>query len=125
MVYFVMTQYPPSGLFPLCVATFAAQFCFGLGLNLCVAFVRYISDDRYRNTINYLYIPLVATVMIVPMALSGWLLQHLGFAQFFAVDALCALPAWAVAATSYSFLSTYKIPTRNTQHTRRKHVNKQ
>lgn len=123
-VYWLMTVLPPPNLFWLCCATFAAQFCFGLGLNLCVAFVRYISDDRYRNTINYLYIPLVATVMIVPMALSGWLLQRLGFAQFFAVDALCALPAWAVAAASYSFLSTYQIPTRNIQHTRRKHVSK-
>ena len=125
-VYWLMTAYPPANLLWLCIATFVAQFCFGLGLNLCVAFVRYISEERYRNTINYLYIPLVALVMIVPIALSGWLLQHLGFALFFAVDALCALPAWVVAATSYAFLSAYQVPSRNIQHTRKKqHVNKQ
>ena len=124
-VYWLMTTFPPANLFWLCCATFVAQFCFGLGLNLCVAFVRYISGERYRNTINYLYIPLVATVMIAPIAASGWLVQRLGFAQFFAVDALCALPAWAVAALSYPFLSTYKTPQYPLQHTRKKHVNKQ
>jgi PAT family beta-lactamase induction signal transducer AmpG len=95
MVYFVMTQYPPSGLFPLCVATFAAQFCFGLGLNGCLVFIRYISGERYRSTINYLYIPLVSLVMLPALAVSGWLVERTGFATFFLIDSLLAIPAWA------------------------------
>ena len=124
-VYWLMTAYPPVNLFQLCCATFVAQFCFGMGLNLCVAFVRYISEERYRNTINYLYIPMVALVMIVPIGLSGFLAARLGFAQFFAVDALCALPAWLVAAFSYPFLSTYEPAHRTGKHSRKKHVKKQ
>ena len=108
VVYWLMTLFPPASLTMLCVATFTAQLCFGLGLNLCVPFVRYISGERYRNTINYLYIPLVAFVMFVPIALSGSLLQRLGFSRFFAVDALCAFPAWLAAALSYPFLSKYR-----------------
>ena len=124
LVYWLMTQYPPANLFQLCVATFTAQFCFGLGLNFCMAFVRYISDERYRNTINYLYIPMVAFVMLLPIGLSGWLLSRLGFEQFFAVDALSALAAWLVAALSYSFLSTYQPASRQFSSTHRKHVSK-
>lgn len=94
VVYLVMTQFPPSELLPLCVATFVAQFCFGLGLNACLPFIRYISGERYRSTINYLYIPLVSLVMLPALAVSGWLVQHTGFATFFLADSLLALPAW-------------------------------
>lgn len=121
-VYLLMTVVPPVSLLWLCVATFLAQFFFGLGLNLTVAFVRYISGDRYRNTINYLYIPMVALVMFVPMGISGWLLQRFGFQQFFIIDALCALLSWASAALAYSFLSNYQVPQRHASHPHRKHI---
>ena len=121
-VYLLMTVVPPVSLLWLCVATFLAQFFFGLGLNLTVAFVRYISGDRYRNTINYLYIPMVALVMFVPMGISGWLLQRFGFQQFFIIDALCALLSWASAALGYSFLSNYQVPQRHASHPHRKHI---
>ncbi|MBQ9285583.1 MAG: hypothetical protein IJ209_04785 [Bacteroidaceae bacterium] len=94
LVYLVMTQYPPVSLLPLCVATFVAQFCFGLGLNACLPFIRYISGERYRSTINYLYIPLVSLVMLPPVAASGWLAERAGFVTFFLIDSLLALPAW-------------------------------
>lgn len=93
-VYLLMTHYPPSGLLPLCAATFVAQFCFGLGLTACLLFIRYISGERYRSTINYLYIPLVSFVMLPALASSGWLVERTGFTTFFLVDSLLALPAW-------------------------------
>ncbi|MBR1799971.1 MAG: hypothetical protein IJ767_00525 [Bacteroidaceae bacterium] len=94
-VYWCMTQWPPQSLAMLCVATFVAQGTFGLGLNACIPYVRALSGDRYRNTLNYLYIPLVALVMLVPLSLSGWLLSCTGFRLFFALDAFTALPALA------------------------------
>ncbi len=97
VVYLVMTQCPPSALLPLCMATFAAQFCFGFGLNGCMVFVRYISGERYRSTINYLYIPVVSLVMLLPLAISGWLARATGFATFFLIDSLLALPSWLAA----------------------------
>lgn len=94
IVYLVMTHYPPAGLLPLCVATFVAQFCFGIGLNGCLVFIRYISGERYRSTINYLYIPIVSLVMLPALAVSGWLVERIGFATFFLIDTLLAIPAW-------------------------------
>lgn len=94
VVYVLMVIEPPSSLMQLCVATFQAQLFFGFGLNGTIHFVRYISGERYRNTINYLYIPLVASVMLPGMAISGWLVGEMGFFHFFIVDALTAPVAW-------------------------------
>lgn len=88
LVYYAMTLWPPANLGWLCLATFVAQAAFGLGLNACIPFVRYISGERYRSTINYLYIPLVSLVMLPATAASGWLVARLGFHLFFALDAL-------------------------------------
>ena len=93
LVYYVMTWWPPANLGMLCLATFIAQAAFGFGLTACMVFVRYISDERYRSTINYLYIPLVSFVMLPATAASGWLVMRLGFRLFFAADVLLALPA--------------------------------
>lgn len=78
----------------LCTMTFLAQMCFGLGLNICMTFVKYISNERYRNTVNYLYIPFVSMSMIVPMAASGWIEMAVGFRHFFTIDVCCAPVAW-------------------------------
>ena len=94
LLYLLMCYEPPSSLMVLCMATFQAQFFFGFGLNVTMMFVRYISGNRYRNTINYLYIPLVATVMLPAMAASGWMVEHLGFRLFFLIDTATALLAW-------------------------------
>jgi len=93
-VYLALTLAPPPLLWQLSVATFMAQLCFGFGLNACHPLVREISGERYRNTINYLYVPLVASVMILPMLLSGWMIGWLGFQTFFLIDSLCAPLAW-------------------------------
>ena len=93
--YMLMSQHPlVDNMLALCCMTFLAQFCFGLGLNISMAFVRCLSGERYRNTVDYLYIPLVAFVLFVPMAASGWLVTWLGFKTYFLVDACCAPVAW-------------------------------
>lgn len=102
LMYVIMTFDRPTSLLILCIATFQAQFCFGFGLNLCLAFVHYLSGDRYRNTINYLYVPVVALVMCVPMMLSGWLADWLGFRTFFILDAAMAPVSWLYLALSRS-----------------------
>lgn len=95
--YMLMALWPQVGnIWLLCLMTSLAQFCFGFGLNVCMSYVHYISNERYRNTINYLYTPMVAGGMLVPMALSGWMVEALGFSTFFIIDALCAPLAWIV-----------------------------
>lgn len=112
VVYYLMTLYPPTGLLPLCIATFTAQLFFGFGLNACMVFIRYISGERYRSTINYLYIPLISLVMLPAVASSGWLVGRIGFHLFFLIDMLLAIPAWLAAYLGFRFtaVNTPKLP---------------
>ena len=90
IVYLGMTFWPPQSLWQLCCCTLSAQLLFGFGLGACRLPLSTISGNRYRNTINMLQIPLVSAAMIVPMAISGWLAEHLGFSTYFLVNALSA-----------------------------------
>lgn len=95
--YMAMSYHPILGdMLPTCFMCLFAQLFFGFGLNICLPFVRFISGERYRNTIGYLYIPLITGVMIIPMAISGWLCSRLGFRLYFTVDTSMAVVAWAV-----------------------------
>ena len=97
--YLLMAMHPqPGRLWLICLVTFFAQLFFGIGLNVCTPFVRYISEYRYRNTLNYLYVPLVATAMMLPMMASGWLATTLGYPRFFLLNTLMAPIAWGVMA---------------------------
>ncbi len=96
LAYLHMTLSPPTSLWAVCACTCLAQFCFGLGLYACRLPVQYISGARYRNTINLLYIPLVATCLIPPAALSGWLANWCGYRLFFLLDTLTAPLGWLV-----------------------------
>lgn len=99
MFYMLMSQNPlVDNIMALCSMTFLAQLLFGFGINVCMLFVRYISEHRYANTIDYLYIPLVASVIFVPMMASGWLVTTLGFQLFFIVNVACAPLAWIILA---------------------------
>ena len=89
-VYLGMTLWPPQSLIALCCCTMTAQFLFGLGLSVCRLPISAISGTRYRNTIIMLQIPLVSAPMIVPMALSGWMVEQLGYNTYFFVNALSA-----------------------------------
>lgn len=99
LFYLLMACYPQPGNLPLiCCVTFFAQLCFGVGLNVCSPFVRYMSATRYRNTLNYLYVPLVATAMLLPVMASGCFVTALGYPCFFLFNTLAAPLAWGVLA---------------------------
>ena len=89
-VYLGMTICPPKALWVLCLCTMSAQFLFGFGLSVCRLPISDISGARYRNTINMLQIPLVSAALFVPMAVSGWMMEQLGFDNYFLVNALSA-----------------------------------
>lgn len=95
--YMLMASVPQvNNLWLLCCVTFFAQFCFGFGLNVCRLYVPYISEQRYRNTTNFFYVPLVITLMLVPMALSGWLCHQLGYSCYFTLCTSMTPVAWLV-----------------------------
>lgn len=97
LFYMLMSQNPLVGnMVALCCMTSLAQFCFGFGLNVCLVFVHFISGNRYRNTINYLYVPMIAGAMIVPLMASGWLSQLLTYDTYFLVLTCMAPIIWLV-----------------------------
>ena len=96
-VYCYMTFFPPQTMFELCIATFISQISFGFGLNVCNRFIEYFSGNRYKNTYDYLTIPVVALVIIIPIMISGYLLEMLDFKEFFIINALAAIPAIIMA----------------------------
>ena len=89
-VYLGMTLCPPQALWQLCLCTMTAQLLFGFGLGACRLPIRAISGTRYRDTVSMLQIPLVSAVMIVPMAVSGWMVEQLGYGTYFLINALAA-----------------------------------
>ena len=103
MVYFGMTLFPPQELGILSLCTFMAQLFFGIGLCACRLPIQEISDMRYKNSINLLYIPLVSGCMILPMALSGWLVQQWGYSHFFLFTSLCSPVTLVMAYLFYSY----------------------
>lgn len=114
IVYMLMALHPlPSHLVPLCCMTFVAQLCFGFGLNVCGIYVRYLLAQRYRNVVNFLYVPLVVCVMLVPMAASGWLCEVLGYRLFFVACVLLVPLAWGVLL----IFNIQKILIHNEEHT--------
>ena len=89
-VYWGMTYSPPQSLWMLCCCTMTAQLLFGMGLGVCRLPVSAVSGSRYAASIGMLQIPLVAAAMFLPMALSGWMVEKLGYEVFFLVNALSA-----------------------------------
>ena len=97
--YMLMARQPQlDNMFLLCCMTFVAQLFFGFGLNVCRVYVPYISEQRYRNVTNFLYLPMVASLMVVPMAVSGWLCSELGYSTFFKLCVAIAPLAWVLLA---------------------------
>lgn len=97
-VYMAMTWLRPEGAVMLSVYTFLAQALFGLGLNSCRVYIEKISGERYGNTVNPLYIPVISLSILLPMAVSGFLLEKMTYGGFFMLDTLCAPAAWLVMA---------------------------
>ena len=87
-VYLLMTQCEPQGVWTLSAYTFMAQILFGMGLNACRRYIENISGERYRKTVNPLYIPVISLCILMPMALSGFMLEKMTFEEFFLADAV-------------------------------------
>ena len=98
-LYMLMALNPqPNNLFMLCCMTFLAQLFFGFGLNACMMFISYLSGNRYGSIVNYIHVPMVAGLMLVPIMLSGWLVTKLGYSDYFFFSTLLAPVAWVVLA---------------------------
>lgn len=103
LAYYVMTVWPPRGLWSLSAYTFIAQLLFGLGLNACRRITERISGERVLRGVNLLHIPVISTCLLLSMVASGFMLERMSFSSFFLVDALCAPLAWLMVFIIESF----------------------
>ncbi len=97
VVYLIMTQWPPGGVLALSGHTFMAQLLFGLGLNGCRRRIEYISGERYRNTENPLYVPIISLCLLPAMAVSGYLADTLSFQGLYLMSVACAVVSWGAS----------------------------
>ena len=97
-IYLAMTQWKPEGVWMLSAYTLMAQLFFGMGLNACRRYIEKFSGERYRNSVNPLYIPAISLCLLLPMALSGFMLERMTFEHFFLADALTAPITWLAIA---------------------------
>ena len=106
LFYMLMSQFPPiDQLTLICCMTFLAQFCFGFGLNLCNPFAKSIFGEGSLTNIKP-RTPLVALVMLLPMALSGWLETLIGFKAFFLLDICLAPLIWFIVHRKFSNIAS-------------------
>lgn len=86
VVYLVMTIYTQHWLWQICMCTFVAQFAFGYGLHSILTRLGFFPMSGLRS-------PFVAAAMILPVAISGLLLQYMEFQTYFLVDTLTSIVA--------------------------------
>lgn len=92
ILYCYMSYFPPKMLWQIAVCTFLAQFMFGYGMHRLLSFLGLPASIGLR-------VPVVAAVLFVPLALSGWIVGIMDFQTFFLIDSLTALlPLIYVAA---------------------------
>lgn len=89
IVYLSMTICPPQWLWQICTCTFVAQFAFGYGLHSILTRLGFFPMSGLRS-------PFVAAAMILPVAVSGLLLQSLDFQTYFFVDVFTSVVAFLV-----------------------------
>ena len=104
--YYLMTIHPqPDSLTAICLMTGLTQFSFGYGLNLMLHFLQHLAGNQYRNTTNFLYVSPVAASMLLPVALSGYILQAIGFQDIFRLAVILAIPALLILFSFSHFLN--------------------
>lgn len=84
VVYYYMSSCPPKMLWQIAICTFLAQFMFGYGMHRLLSFLGLPASIGLR-------VPVVAAVLFIPLAISGWLVSIMDFQTYFLVDSLTAL----------------------------------
>lgn len=102
--YMIMNFLMLTDLIYICIMTFLSQLCFGFGLNICVIFVKRTTGIFEDNIINLVHNPLVVAAMFIPIAVSGWLVELMGFKIFFIVNAASAILSILTILLNYKFI---------------------
>lgn len=92
LTYAVAAALPPST--PLMyVASVVESFCGGLGTAPFLAFLMSICDKNHAATQYALLSALFAPVGLVAATVSGWAVEHMGYAAYFSLTFFLAWPA--------------------------------
>jgi MFS transporter, PAT family, beta-lactamase induction signal transducer AmpG len=95
LTYVWVAAFPESGNFGIYVASGIESFCAGLGTSAFLAFLMSICSKQYSATQYAILSALFRVPGILVGAPSGWAVAKMGFAEYFALTFVLALPAFA------------------------------
>ena len=103
--YFITkTCIPKPAFLDICLMTVGSQLCFGFGLNICILLIKRTTDVFDDNILSLIHVPLVVITMAFPIAVSGVLLETVGFKMFFMIYLLLAAISLVVILISKKFI---------------------
>jgi MFS transporter, PAT family, beta-lactamase induction signal transducer AmpG len=97
LIYILMSIIKPSGYF---ASPFVAleQFAYGFGFTAYMVYLMYLADKSKFKSAHYaISTGLMASGMMLPGYISGYLQQFLGYQNFFIVTALLGIPGVVIS----------------------------
>ena len=91
----------------ICMMTLGSQLCFGFGLNICIFLIKRTTDVFDDNILSLVHVPLVVLAMALPIALSGILLEALGFQNFFILDVALSVLSLIIILLNRNFINRH------------------
>ena len=104
---------PEPTFLDICLMTLGSQLCFGFGLNICVFIIKRTTDVFDDNILSLVHVPLVVITMALPIALSGALLQILGFRNFFILDVILSCFSLFIILMNRKFINKHILNVNN------------
>jgi len=92
LLYVWMAHTLPQNLWIISLSVAFEQFGYGFGLTAYMVYMLYSVKGKYATS-HYAFLTcIMALGMNIPSLISGYLQEHLGYADFFTVTCLCTLP---------------------------------
>ncbi|MFC1730612.1 MFS transporter [candidate division KSB1 bacterium] len=90
-LYILLAYYKPSFLF-VCIVITIEQFGYGIGFTAFMVFLMYIAKGPFKTSHYAISTGLMGLGMMIPMMISGFLQEYLGWLNFFIAVLLLTIP---------------------------------
>jgi PAT family beta-lactamase induction signal transducer AmpG len=97
LVFVYASQTLPSNIYLINLCVAVEQFGYGFGFTAYTMFMLMVSSGEYKTVHYAISTGIMALWMMAPAMLSGWLLEQLGYQNYF---------LWVMAATIPGFIVT-------------------
>jgi len=107
LAYAVAAALPDLGRAPVYAASVVESFCGGLASAAFMSYLMRICEKEHAAVQYALLTALYAVIGTLVAVPSGWLTERMGYAHYFALTALYALPAFAVLTGARRWLDSW------------------